>query len=123
MAFGEGSCASGAKSRDARVRELCGRIKARVAALRIRPAEHLRLLPESSTEKERIDGRLIILNTYADPTPSGELIVVVQGFLPTWRFPNYIGIAGIGRMYAEGLVVSPQGGVRDAEGQDMWGYR
>ncbi len=123
LAFGDGCCSSGARSTDQNVRELCARIVARREALRSRPSEQLRSLPECQTERERVNGRLVVLNTYAARVPSGELLLVVQGFLPTWRFPNYIGVTRIGRMYAEGLVVATDGSVRDAEDDYMWGYR
>ncbi len=123
LAFGDGRCSSGATSTDQDVRDLCARIVARREALRSRPSEHLRSLPELQTERERVNSRLVVLSTYADPVPSGELLLVVQGFLPTWRFPKYIGVTRIGRMYAEGLVVATDGSGRDAEDDYMWGHR
>lgn len=59
--------------------------------------------------------------TYRDPTEAGEEIVVVQGFLPSWRHARYFGAAGIGLMLAEGLLLQSDGPV-NAPDDLLWGY-
>jgi len=111
------------KSRNSRVRELCVRILARLDRLRTLSAGEIEALPPDQSEEERIDGQVVVLTTYRDALPSGESLLVVQGFLPSWRFPTYIGPAGIGHMFAEGIVARSSGQIHDAEEELLWQFR
>ena len=115
IAIGSCRCADGVVSRNSFRRELCSRILARLDRLRSLTPEALASLPASSSEVERIGSRMATLTTYRDKLETGDSLVVVQGFLRSWRFPTYIGSAGVGYMYAEGVLVGPDGRVRDAD--------
>jgi len=123
IAIGSCRCANGVVSRNALVRELCSRILARLQRLRSFAPQALANLPSLSTEVERIDGRRAELHTYLHKLDSGDALVIVQGFLRSWRFPNYISFAGVGYIYAEGILVSPDGGIREAEENLLWAFR
>ena len=123
LAVGSCRCADGALNKDSRVRELCSRIVARISVIRTLSPEYLVVIPMLRSEEERIEGSPVHLNTYRDQLPGGEHLIVVQGFLPSWRFPNYIGTSGVGHMYAEGVVVAPTGQVREAEEDYLWEFR
>lgn len=123
IAIGSGRCADGARSGDASVRELCARLTERIAALRTQPAARLRELAPVNVEREKLGEREAVLITYRDELAGGSFLVAVQGFVPSWRFPKYFGGAGIGHMYAEGLVVSSEGVVSLANEQLLWQFR
>jgi hypothetical protein len=80
-------------------------------------------LPHSTVDLERIDGRTATLTTYRDELDAGDSLIVVQGFLRSWRFPSYIGSVGIGYMYAEGFIVGDSGGIREANEDLVWPFR
>jgi hypothetical protein len=123
IAIGSGRCADGAKSGDASIRELCARLTERIAALRNQPATRLRELAPVNVEREKLGDREAVLTTYRDELGDGSIVVAVQGFVPSWRFPRYFGGAGIGHMYAEGLVASGDGVVSPANEQLLWQFR
>ncbi|RFP58037.1 hypothetical protein D0Y53_12430 [Luteimonas weifangensis] len=80
-------------------------------------------LPESSSELERINSQVVSFTTYREVTESGDCLLVVQGFLPSWQFPRYFGPAGIGFMVAEGLVLNQVGTLTLAPDDLLWEFR
>jgi hypothetical protein len=72
---------------------------------------------------ERIEGRVVTFNTYRDKLESGDALIVVQGFLRSWRFPTYVGSAGVGYMYAEGILLSANGFITNPDEQLLWLFR
>lgn len=123
IAFGSGRCADRAKSSNHTLRGLCARVVAVVEYLKLLQAPVLRALPKVATESQRIDGRLAYLTTYREELDKQRTLVVVQGYLPTWWLPTYISSGQIGHIVAEGLVVSPEGQITDAENSLMWEFR
>lgn len=123
IAIGSCRCAVGVQSRNALVRELCSRIMARLEQLRSFAPEVLVSLPAYSSVFIRIDRRQALLATYRDELPSGEALIVVQGFLGSWRFPTYISSAGVGYMYVEGLVVDGNGRITEPDEDLLWPFR
>ena len=123
IAIGSCRCADGITSRNPLVRELCSRLVVRLERLRSLGSERLARLPALSTDKERIEGRVVRFNTYRDKLESGDALIVVQGFLRSWRFPTYIGSAGVGYMYAEGILLSANGLITNPDEQLLWLFR
>ena len=123
IAIGSCRCADGVQSKNPLARELCSRILARLQQLRTSAPEVLGNLPASSTNLERIVDSQAALTTYRDKLQSGEALIVVQGFLRSWRFPTYIGSAGVGYMYAEGILVDSAGRVTEPQEELLWPYR
>ena len=123
LAIGSCGCAQGSQSRNVVVRELCSRVLARLERLRSFAPQALLNLPPLSTELERIHGRTARLHTYRQNLGSEKALIVVQVFLPSWRFPNYIGSGGVGHLYAEGIVVTGDGGISEAENKLLWAFR
>ena len=123
IAVGSCRCADGITSRNSLRRELCTRILARLDRLRSLSPDALAALPPSSSDMERIGGRTATLSTYRDKLETGDALVVVQGFLRSWRFPTYVGSAGVGYMYAEGVLISTDGRIRDAGEELLWLFR
>lgn len=123
IAIGSGKCSDLSRSRNPRLRELCSRILSRVEHLGALSPNALMSLPESSSELERINSQVASFTTYREATESGGCLLVVQGFLPSWRFPRYFGPAGIGFMVAEGLVLNQAGTVSLATDDLLWEFR
>jgi hypothetical protein len=110
IAIGSGQCASGLKSRNKTLRKLCGRVLDRLDGLRALSAEQLRDLPES-TELEWLEQKRVLINIFRESQQDSVVLVVVQGFFPTWWLPTYISADGVGHIFAEGVVVTPDGRV------------
>ena len=55
-----------------------------------------------------LEGRQVFLTVYKEYTSDGELLIAIQGFMPTWWFPNYISYSGVGKMFSDGVLVTPQ---------------
>src|SRR5690348_7217147 len=123
VAIGSCRCADGIRSRSPLVRELCSRIVAQLEQLRSSAPEVLLNLPASSTNLERINSRQAILTIYRYKLQSGDALIVVQGFLRSWRFPTYIGSAGVGYMYAEGILVGTDGRISEPDEDLIWPFR
>jgi hypothetical protein len=123
IAIGSGKCSDLLGSRNPRLCELCSRILSRVERLGALSPSALTSLPESSSELERINSQVVSFTTYRETTESGDCLLVVQGFLPSWRFPRYFGPAGIGFMAAEGLVLNGAGTVALASDDLLWEFR
>ena len=90
---------------------LCGRVLDRLHGLRALSADQLRSLPPENTELEWLGRGRVVIITYRESQHDSEVLVVVQGFLPTWWLPTYISTAGVGHIVAEGIVVMPDGRV------------
>ncbi|MFC7301100.1 hypothetical protein [Cognatiluteimonas weifangensis] len=123
IAIGSGKCSDLSRSRNPKLRELCSRILSRVERLGALPLSALMSLPESSSELERINSQVVSFTTYREVTESGDCLLVVQGFLPSWQFPRYFGPAGIGFMVAEGLVLNQVGTLTLAPDDLLWEFR
>ena len=123
IAIGSSRCADGIASRNPLRRELCARILARLDRLRLLTPEALAGLPALANDVERIEGRQVTLSTYQEKLKTGDALIVVQGFLHSWRFPTYFGAAGVGYMYAEGFMLDSDGRVRDPDEDLLWVFR
>ncbi len=123
IAIGSGRCADGIASRNSLRRELCARILARLDRLRLLTPDALAGLPAFANDVERIEGRPVTLSTYQDKLETGDALIVVQGFLHSWRSPTYFGAAGVGYMYAEGIMLGPDGRLREPDEDSLWPFR
>ena len=123
IAMGSGRCAELSSNSNSRVHELCSRILGRVAHLQALPAESLLALPSEATTTERIEAQIVSFTTYNEPLHEHDRLLVVQGFLPSWRYPRYFGPAGIGFMVAEGLVLHRDGSRTAAPDDLLWPFR
>ena len=71
----------------------------------------------------RVEGHVITFGTYKHALESGETLVVFQALVHTWSRPTFVSVGAVGRMYAEGLIVSATGTVRRAPDEVMWTFR
>jgi hypothetical protein len=90
------------------------KVCARLEALRNQGADALRALPSEDVEELEISGKKLNFCTYRDQLENNETLIIVQ-----CKNTRYL---GYGHMFAEGLVVSSSGDIRNAEEKLMWEY-
>lgn len=123
IALGSCSLASAARSSNPCARALGERLAEKLAQLRTVTAAAIARFPEVSTDTEKSDGQSVLFHTHRCAMDADEVLVVLQGFYPSWNRPNYIGTDGVGHLIAEGLVFGPDGIIREAEDDLMWEFR
>ena len=76
-----------------------------------------------SIEAERVSaaGKNAFISVYKVETAIG-LLFVVQGFVSTWRFPNYFSMSRVGKVFVEGLVLE-NGRLERATDDLLYQYR
>lgn len=101
----------------------CAAIRARLEKWRLRLPADLPSVPTEFHENEVVEGQPITFGTYKERLPDGGSLVVFQALVRTWSRPTLLSFGAVGRLYAEGLVVSTAGTVEMAPDELMWGYR
>jgi hypothetical protein len=97
-------------------------IDAHLSAWRKRLPADLGAVPIESFEMRTIDGRPAILGTQKCSVEEGTL-VVVHVFIYTWRWPTIFSLSRIGRLYAEGILITREGHVETPPDSIMWEFR
>jgi hypothetical protein len=64
-----------------------------------------------------VDGRRVTFATYKLEVSDGENLLVCQALVHTWNRPTFLAIGHVGRMYAEGLLLTGDGKVEPAPRQ------
>lgn len=118
-----GTCGCEKPYRDSIERMACEAIDSRLSDWRPRLPADLCALPRESYELERVKGYWVTSGSSKHVLPSGETLVVFAVLVHTWSRPTYISFGAIGRMYAEGLLVSSTGEVTSAPDEVMWEFR
>lgn len=121
VAVGRCNCAK--PYRDPIQGKACEAIDARLENWRKRLPADLSALPSELHEEERVEGHWITFSTYRHPLDSGGTLVVFQALVHTWARPTFLSVGAVGRIYAEGLLVSTGGEVKRAPDEMMWAYR
>jgi len=96
---------------------------ARLETLRARDGSFLQSLPPYSKAVEMIEGRAVTFETIREPYVDGNIIVVVRAFFHTWSSPTWLSFAGVGHMFADGLIVNADGVKQGAPDEVMWDFR
>ena len=102
---------------------MCQRILDRLETLRLLTPKALLALPEEETEIEYVQQTPVSFTTFREELDSGDSLVVVQGFFPSWRFPRYFCRQGVGHVYADGFVLETGGNLCEASDEQLWLYR
>lgn len=76
--------------------------------------EQLSHFEEQEPERIFIKGGEAIFTSYKREIASGDLLMVVQAFYPILWFPNYISTSGIGKLFADGILIRKNGQIEDA---------
>lgn len=121
ISLGTASC-RGHESRPPPERALCERVLDKIEWLKGLSSSQLTSLRDQDCEDAYLDGKRGIITTYRQDLPNGYLFVV-QGFLPTFRFPAFFSASGIGKLFVEGLVLHQDGRIEPAAAALLGPYR
>lgn len=101
----------------------CGAIEAQLQAWRARLPADLASIPKEAFESREVNGHVVTLGIHRDTRDDGTSLVVFQVFVHTWKKPTFLSLGRVGRVYAEGLLVSAEGAVDLAPDQMLWEFR
>lgn len=120
VSFGLARC-EGFERRTADERALCEAILAKLEWLRALSPDQLVGLKEADSEKVNAAGKEAFVSVYKEEMPNGYLFVV-QGFVPTWRFPTFLSFSKVGKLFVEGLLLK-EGSLSQASDDLLWRYK
>jgi hypothetical protein len=86
-------------------------------------AEALTSAPRDHSEIVELPSGVAHFFTYRVDLSLAETLLVLGAAVPTFLFPTYISLHGIGHLVAEGLIFSSNGTVREASDEIMWPHR
>jgi hypothetical protein len=121
ISFGTSACIKN-KSNDVLAKEVCKEVLEKISQIKALNFEQVGRLPSEEMEIKNIKGKEVAYSTYKQDLGNGVLIVV-QAFIPTLIFPNYISFNGVGKIYAEGIIFSQEGNKNMAEDNMLFSYR
>lgn len=121
IALGRASCRTGTQRPV--FKAACGGLLSRLETLRRSSIERLRELPDEGKPEIVANGTETTYTTYRKVLEDGALLIVVQAFVRTLAWPTHFSFSGIGRIYAEGFVVSENGDTSDAPDELLWEFR
>ena len=101
----------------------CGWIEEQLAEWRARLPGDISSFPKEAFDDQIIDGHRVSLLMHREPISDGAELIVLQVFVHTWNRPTFLSIGRVGRIYAEGLVVSRNGDLTPAPNEVMWDFR
>jgi hypothetical protein len=101
----------------------CEAIDARLLEWRASLPGDLGSVPTEHYEVERVEGHWVTFGTFKRPLDENRTLVVCSALVHTWSRPTFISIGAVGRMYAEGLIISSLGDVSPAPDELMWVFR
>jgi hypothetical protein len=101
----------------------CEILDIRLAQWRGRLPQDLAALPGDHYELEHVEGHRITFATHKRTLPDESTLVVFSALVHTLSWPTFISLGAVGRCYAEGLLVAPDGKVEEAPDAVMWEFR
>jgi hypothetical protein len=102
---------------------VCSAVAALLQDWRVRFPADLGEFPAEWTENRDVEGYRVTFRTEKRALPSGQTLAVFQALVHTWSRPTFLSTAAVGRLYAEGLLVSEDGTVLRAPDEVMWEFR
>jgi hypothetical protein len=101
----------------------CNAIREKLVGWRGRLPADVAAVPIESFEEQIIDGHNVTFGTYRIGASAGGTLIVFQALVHTWSRPTFLSIGAVGRMYAEGLLVTNDGRVEPASDDLLWQFR
>lgn len=102
---------------------VCKAIHETLADWRTRLPDDLATIPSTLFEERIVEGCRVTFGTYKVNASADELLIVCQAFVHTWSRPTYFSIGAVGRVYAEGLLITNGSKVESAADNLMWQFR
>jgi hypothetical protein len=65
----------------------------------------------------------VTLTTYCGDCPDGGVGIVVQAFVPIWRWPTHVSVGAVGHMFAEGVVLATDDTISEMPEEWLWPFR
>jgi hypothetical protein len=118
-----GRCDCRTSYRNAIDDRVCNTIQETLASWRSRLPDDIAAVPTESFEEQSIDGRHVTFGTFKLEKSPGRTLIVCQALIHTWWRPTFLSLGAVGRMYAEGLLVTNNGDVEPAPDDLMWKFR
>jgi hypothetical protein len=103
--------------------DVCKAIHERLTNWRSRLPADVAAVPAESFEEQIVEGCRVTFVTYKLVISGGRTLVVYQALVHTWSRPTYLSIGAVGRMYAEGLLLTNGDKVEPASDDLMWPFR
>jgi len=94
-----------------------------LANWRLRLPADLAAVPVESFEEQIVDGLHVTFGTYKLTVKVDSTLIVCQALVRTWSRPTFFSLGAVGRIYAEGLVLTSDGKVEPAGDDLMWQFR
>jgi hypothetical protein len=104
-------------------RKVCEHLLFKLDSLKELSFQQLSSFREEEIEVREIDGKLTKFSTYKEVLTEDKVLVVVQAFYPTWRFPNFFTLNAVGKIFAEALVISRSGSFEAPSDDLLYKYR
>ena len=102
---------------------VCDTIHERLDHWRSRLPADIGAVPTESFEEQIVEGHHVTFGTYKLGPSAGGTLIVCQALVHTWSGPTFLSIGAVGRMYAEGLLVTNDGNVESVSDDLMWQFR
>ena len=118
-----GPCSCRQPHADRLGRTACEMIEAALSAWRLRLPVDLRAVPVESYEVHEIERRAVVFGVHKHSLADGATLVLCHVFVHTWCRPTYLSFGQVGRLYADGLLVTADGLVSEAPEDLMWEFR
>jgi hypothetical protein len=118
-----GRCDCQAPYRNTLEERVCKAIHGRLTEWRSRLPADVDAVPTELFEEQIIEACRVTFGIYKLVVSGAGTLVVCQALVRTWSRPTYLSIGGVGRMYAEGLLVTNDGNVEPASDYLMWQFR
>jgi hypothetical protein len=118
-----GRCACQPPYRNAVEECVCKAIHATLTNWRGRLPADVAAVPTELFEEQIVEGCRVSFATYKLGDGGGTTLVVRQALVHTWSRPTYLSIGAVGRLYAEGLLLTADGNVEPASDDLMWQFR
>jgi hypothetical protein len=101
---------------------VCKTVYETLAGWRRRLPADVAAVPTELFEEQIVDGYRVTFGTYKLEVGE-ETLIVCQALLHTWSRPTFLAIGNVGRMYAEGLLLTKDGNIEPASDNLMWQFR
>jgi len=118
-----GRCDCQSPCRSAAERVVCDIIHQRLSNWRSRLPADIAVIPTESFEEQIVEGHHVTFATYKLGVSASGTLIVCQALVHTWSRPTFLSIGAVGRMYAEGLLLTNDGNVESAPDDLMWQFR
>lgn len=122
IALGRASCKTYNGS-DSDIGKVCKIVFDKLSYLKTLQYSQLSNWKESESDISNVGGKNVSLTSYVEKNKQSDLLIVVQAFYPTLIFPNYLSFTFIGKVFAEGFIISSSGDIKDAKDKDLWSFK